>query len=210
MTLEEYRQGVARQKRDAVLDAALRLFLKNGYDRTPIEAVAREAGVSSATVYKHFRSKADLFGGIMERFWQNGPDDNRPPAPEPGDPRAGLTAIGRHYAMLLRDSDTAPLFRVIIAEVSRFPELGERLYEVGKLPYLERLRAYLASEVEAGALHIDDVKLAKRQFLGMINDLLFWPGMLIAGFEVDDAHANRVVDEAVETFLARYGTRETR
>lgn len=205
MTLEAYRERVARQKRAATLAAALRLFLNKGYDGTSIEAVAKEAGISSATVYKHFRTKAALFGAIVEAFWQDDEDAAASAAPPPGDPRAGLARIGRTYAGLLTRPDVAPLFRVIIAEAPRFPELGVTLYERGKKPYLDRLAAYVRAEVAAGTLAVPDVDLAVRQFLGMINDVVFWPRLLLPELRIPPEEAARVVDEAVATFLARYG-----
>jgi len=204
VTLEAYRTRVAEEKRKATLAAALRLFLRNGYDGTQMEAVAKEAGVSSATVYKHFRTKAALFGAIVEEFWQDGAEA-APSPPPAGDPRTGLTAIGRAYVALLTRPDVAPLFRVIIAEAPRFPELGGALYEQGKKPYLDRLAAYVRSEVAAGTLRVEDVDLSVRQFLGMINDVLFWPRLLLPDLSIPPAEADRVVTEAVVTFLARHG-----
>ncbi|MBC8049055.1 MAG: TetR/AcrR family transcriptional regulator C-terminal domain-containing protein, partial [Chitinophagales bacterium] len=62
-----------------------------------------------------------------------------------------------------------------------------------------------ASEMENGALAIDDIPLAARQFLGMINDVIFWPRFLVVDLEVTDHEVTRVIDGAVATFLARYG-----
>jgi hypothetical protein len=78
------------------------------------------------------------------------------------------------------------------------------LFEYGKTPYINRLYTYLSEEVEAGTLQINDIPLAARQFLGMINDLLFWPGLLLIDFVVSDEEAQRIVQEAVTTILARY------
>jgi AcrR family transcriptional regulator len=205
VTLEAYRAEVARRKRGAILDAALALFLEHGYDRTQIDAVAKHAGVSSATLYKHFGSKAALFGGIMARFWQQD-EETRLPSPAPGDPRAGLSRIGAHYAELLARPDLLALFRVVIAEAPRFPELGEALYARGKKPYLDGLGDYIRAEIAHGTLAVDDVDLAVRQFLGMINDVVFWPRTLLPGLAVGEGETRGVVVEAVETFLARYGT----
>ena len=202
--LRAYQDKVAGEKRAAIMDAAIALFLSDGYDGASLEAVAKAAGVSSATVYKHFPTKADLFGGIMARLWENegGAEEAIPAA---GDPRAGLLRIGRDYANLLQRAQTVDLFRVIIAEAPRFPELGRELYERGKKPYLDRLRVYLQREIDAGLLKIDDIPLAKRQFLGMINDVVFWPRQLIVDLEITPAESEAVVEGAVETFLAAYG-----
>ena len=165
--------------------------------------MAREAGVSSATLYKHYPTKQTLFGAIMARLWESEPGAEGA-MPEAGDPRAGLTLIGRDYAEVLGRHQTVALFRVIIAEAPRFPELGRELYERGKRPYLDRLRVYLEAEIAAGTLAIDDIPIAKRQFLGMINDVVFWPRLLIVDLEITDDEASAIVDHAVETFLRRY------
>lgn len=204
--LQAYRERVAREKRSLLLDAAVERFLADGYDRATLETVAKTAGVSSATLYKHFRTKADLFGGVMARMWENEPGAEAA-LPPPGDPRAGLRRIGHDYAALLARSQTLALFRVIIAEAPRFPELGLELHERGKRPYLDRLRVYLQREIADGALAIDDLPLAKRQFLGMINDVVFWPRLMIVEFQIAPEEIAYVVDQAVETILARYATR---
>ena len=203
--LQAYRDRVVREKRGAVMDAAIGLFLADGYDRTSLESVARAADVSSATLYKHFPTKEALFGAIMARLWESEPGAEGA-MPEPGDPRRGLTLIGRDYADLLGRQKTVALFRVIIAEAPRFPELGRELYERGKRPYLDRLGVYLEREIAAGTLAIDDIPMAARQFLGMINDVVFWPRLLIVDLTVSEGEARAVVDQAVETFLKRYGT----
>jgi hypothetical protein len=94
---------------------------------------------------------------------------------------------------------------VIIAEAPRFPELAQALFERGKAPYLKRLESYMKSEIAAGTLAVKDVPLAGRQFLGMINDVIFWPRFLDVSLVITDAEVEHVVEEAVLTMLARYG-----
>ncbi|MGL4234584.1 TetR/AcrR family transcriptional regulator [Tabrizicola sp.] len=202
--LTAWRARVLSENRNTLLDAAIERFLAQGYDRTSLEEVARTAGLSSATLYKHFPTKAALFGGIMARLWDND-GDAAPVPPASGDPSSGLLAIGRDYAALLTQQRTVDLFRLVTAEVPRFPELGEELYERGKKPYLDRLHAYLSAEVALGMLAIDDVPLAARQFLGMINDIVFWPRLLIPSLVLPAKQVDRVVEEAVATMLSRYG-----
>jgi len=61
------RRAAALRTRGAVLDAAQRLFVRDGFQATTIPAVAVEAGVSQETVYKAFGGKAGLVRGIRER-----------------------------------------------------------------------------------------------------------------------------------------------
>lgn len=203
--LQAYRARVVAEKRAAVLDAAIELFLSKSYASTSLEEVARRAGVSSATVYKHFPTKAALFGGIMQRLWAN--DSDRPePMPAAGNPHAGLLEIGKAYSDLLSEQRTVDLFRVVTAEAPRFPEIGRELYALGKKPYLDRLHSYLAGEAGRGTLTIDDIPMAARQFLGMINDVVFWPRLLVPELVLSDAERETVVGEAVQTMMARYAT----
>jgi TetR/AcrR family transcriptional regulator, regulator of autoinduction and epiphytic fitness len=204
MGLEQYRAEITRQKQAAILKAALAAFLEFGYDRTTIDYVAQQAEVSTATLYKHFPSKADLFGGIMAQVWETDQISAKP-VPSELPPRVALMQIGQEYAQLLNSSNIQPLFRVVIAEAPRFPELGTELYHRGKEPFLNRLQGYLQSQVAAGNLSIADIAIATRQFLGMINDLIFWPRFLIMDFTINGNDIDNVIVNAVETFLARYG-----
>ena len=97
------RQEQARQTRGAVLDAARRLFVEQGYAKTTVSAVAREAGVSIETVYKAFGNKPGLVKAVFDVAIVG--DDEPIPmlqrelvrrtAEEP-DPRRKLTGYGEH------------------------------------------------------------------------------------------------------------------
>lgn len=193
-----HRQEATRQ---AIVDAAHTEFLAQGYGGATLASVAARAGLSTATLHKYFPTKRELFGGVMERFWSSGADLPVLTA----DPATSLLRLGSAYTELLLPQTTPALFRVVIAETIRHPELGQELYERGKKPYLARLEAYLRRAVAEDMLVVDDIPLAVRQFLGMINDVVFWPRLLVADLVVTRADAERVVSSAVATFLARHG-----
>jgi AcrR family transcriptional regulator len=203
MTNETYHERVKEEKRAAIVAAGTRLFLDCGYDRTSLLQVARAAGVSTATLFKRFPIKAALFETIVAQYWEL--ESRWDYVPEPGDPQAGLTKIGRDYACLLTRPGMASLFRTVIAETPRFPELGRTQFDLGKGPFLDGLRKYLMSEQTVGTLVLPDIDLAANQFLGMIADHIFWPRLLLVDFALDEAQMYHAVDEAVLTILARYG-----
>ena len=64
--------------------------------------------------------------------------------------------------------------------------------------------------IAAGTLVIGDVPLAARQFLGMITELVFWPGFLLTDLVISDADVEHVIAEAVTTMLTRYGVAASR
>ncbi|MFW0782878.1 TetR/AcrR family transcriptional regulator [Gordonia sp. CPCC 206044] len=200
-----YHQRVAEEKRALIVQAATELFLELGYDRTSLARIAECSGVSRATLFKQFPSKAALFDAIVTESWSTADEEEAPPA---GDVVRGLGVIGRRYAALLGRAQMSDLFRIVIAELPRFPELADAQFSNGKMPYFESLRSYLLAEHDAGTVRIDDVDLAATQFLGMISNYVFWPALLVPGWEVSSERTAQVVEEAVRTFAARYATAE--
>lgn len=211
MSVQDYRDRVSTKKRNDILDAAVAIFLRDGYERASMDDIARKARVSTATLYKHAESKSALFGSILARAWDvgDGARDESLRRSMEGAPRSALTAIGEHYARSLTEPKVVALFRTMIGECQRFPELGQDLYNRAKLPYLLRIERYIEEQAAGGTLRVEDPKGATRQLLGMINDQVFWPGFLVKEFKVSETQRRRIVAEAVRTFLARYSVRES-
>ncbi|MFG3130278.1 TetR/AcrR family transcriptional regulator [Streptomyces tendae] len=201
--LTAHHRRLARQKREAITSAATELFLDRGYDGTSLARIAEAAGVSKSTLFKQFPTKAALFEAIVTESWRRdaGDTDVRPQA---GDLRSGLTAIGHRYADLIGQPRMAGLFRIVIAELPRFPELGRMQFQLGKLPYFASVQHYLESEHEAGNADVPDAESAANQFLGMIANYVLWPRMLLTGWNPTASGIHNAVEEAVQTMLARY------
>lgn len=197
-----YHRRVAEEKRAAILKAATGLFLAAGYDGTSLARIAEAAGVSKATLFKQFPTKAALFDAIVTDSWQV--EDADGPEPPAADLRAGLTAIGHRYVDLLTRPGMTALFRIVIAELPRFPELGEAQFSRGKMPYFESVSRYLAAADGAGSAKVDDPDLAATQFLGMISNFVFWPTLLLTDWAPKRAAIEQAVAEAVSTMCARY------
>ncbi|MFQ5846260.1 MAG: TetR/AcrR family transcriptional regulator [Candidatus Methylomirabilales bacterium] len=56
------------RKRGEILQAAMRVFARDGYHRAKMEAVAEEAGIGKGTVYEYFKSKTDLFLALHDHM----------------------------------------------------------------------------------------------------------------------------------------------
>jgi AcrR family transcriptional regulator len=201
--LTAHHRRLAQQKREAITSAATELFLNRGYDGTSLARIAEAAGVSKSTLFKQFPTKAALFEAIVTESWQRDVGDTAA-RPQAGDLRSGLTAIGHRYADLIGRPRMAGLFRIVIAELPRFPELGQMQFQLGKLPYFASVQHYLESEHEAGNADVPDAESATNQFLGMIANYVLWPRMLLTGWNPTASEINNAVEEAVQTMLARY------
>jgi len=60
----------AEDRRSAILDAALEVFSRRGYNGASIDDIAQAAGISKALIYEHFPSKKDLHVSLLERHTQ--------------------------------------------------------------------------------------------------------------------------------------------
>ncbi|WP_022887813.1 TetR/AcrR family transcriptional regulator [Agromyces italicus] len=201
--LSSYHRGIAASKRATILGAANTLFLELGYDRTSLARVAEAAGVSRATLFKQFPTKAELFEAMV--LTAAGSPDGAFEEPPSGDFRAGLIGLGHAYVELLNRPGMTELIRAVIAESSRFPELRERVFDFGTLPLFAAVRRCFVIASAEGIAIVDDPDTASAQFLGMISTVVFWPRLIHGGWTMSDAEMHRVVHEAALTVEARYG-----
>jgi len=102
-------------KKLAVLKAALRLFLEQGFGATSMDAIAREAGVSKATLYAHVKSKEELFAAITATCAEQLLAAHTAFEHE-SDIRAALLRFGREHVALLLSPEGAAMYRIVIAE----------------------------------------------------------------------------------------------
>jgi TetR/AcrR family transcriptional repressor of mexJK operon len=113
-----------------LIETAARLFLKHGYTKVSLEAIAREAHVAVRTIYVKFGGKAGLLNAVMEsrrdQFFRIGAleTDMRPF-------REIIDEFARRLLDLLSSPEPTSLQRVVIAEAPSNPELAETFYEAG-------------------------------------------------------------------------------
>ncbi len=154
-------------KQDAILEAAAEIFLEQGFGNASMDEIARRAGVSKATVYSHFESKPALFGAIVQQRCQRTMSSmlaelsDRPVAET-------LTGLGRQFLDVLMMPGSLPLYRVVLAEAPRFPELGRIFYEAGPDRCAAALAQYLTGLDERGVLAVSDPRWSAEQFLGAV------------------------------------------
>src|SRR6266404_9830032 len=117
------KEGPPASKAESILAAAKRSFLAAGFGAVSMDAIAREAGASKATVYAHFAGKEELFGAVIGRECERYFARFSAGELDPSDVRASLTVLGRRFLELLLSPDAIALYRIILAEVTRFPVL---------------------------------------------------------------------------------------
>lgn len=194
----------ASPKRAAILAAGARLFLGGAYAGVSMDAVAKEAGVSKATVYAHFASKEALFGAIVGHRCAAIAAQGEELATHAESTDGALRELGRLWMRFLLQPETIAIHRTVIAECARFPDLARAFYEAGPGTGRAWLTRHLAEEQRLGRLRAEaDPAVAADQLMGLMRGELYLRTML-GGPTPDETAIGAVVDAAVEVFLRAY------
>jgi len=197
-------------KREAVLRAAIAVFGREGYARASVDEIARLAGVAKPTVYNRFGDKATLFVETVAHAAARSNDAVMDvidaTSTQPEDLRGELERLGRALAGCAMHSDGAAVIRLQMTEHAEFGEAFDKIRTEGRDRTLDRLAGKLAQLAATGHLRLTDPQRAARQFLALIND----EALVRSGYGttvLTQADIAAPVADAVDTFLAAFGTR---
>jgi TetR/AcrR family transcriptional regulator, mexJK operon transcriptional repressor len=194
-------------KAETILGAAKRAFLAGGFGAVSMDAIAREAAVSKATVYAHFGSKEELFGAVIGRECEQRFAGLSAGKLDPGDVRASLMELGRRFLHLLLSPDALALHRIILGEVIRFPVLGEVFWRAGPERNLQQIEAFLESAAAVGSVSMPQPRLAAEQFVGLVRGEIQLRQLLRLEPAAGPREIDTAVQGAVETFVRAYAGR---
>ena len=171
---------------EAILEAALDLFAKRGYEGLSVEAVAAQAGVSKATIYRRYPSKTDLVIASCQRLAA------RVPPPDTGTLRGDLESIVGNLCRKLRTSVEGRAIAQMVSEMTRNPGLADAHHGFVAERRQRGIDA-LRRGVERGEVRSDiDVDLAADLVAGPI----FYRA-LVSGGRIDERFARQHVAELV-------------
>ncbi|PJI86422.1 TetR family transcriptional regulator [Yoonia maricola] len=194
------------RKFDQVLEGARQVFLSDGFEGASVDDIAKAAGVSKATLYSYFPDKRFLFMQVAKTECARQADH----AIETINMDAPVQKVLCDIAMEMVDFITSQfgkrIFRICVGESDRFPELGREFYESGPMLIRNRLVEYFQKAVAKGELNITDFELAAEQFHELCKADLFPRMVFNMTDEFTPAEKSRVINGAVEMFMARYGT----
>jgi AcrR family transcriptional regulator len=185
-----------------ILDAARRLFLARGVAGVNMDQIAAEAGVARQTIYNRFENKEAVFKSAIEVHWETLNTELSDHLSLDIEPEIVLRNIAQDVLRFIDEHEQVAMTRMIISESLHDPTLAESFYRLGKLPIRSRFLEYVRETVERGILECAQPEIACAQFLGMIQEALFWPRVM--GLDVKGPSEESVVDNAISTFMARY------
>lgn len=169
-TAAKPRRVPADERRQLVLEAAAQVFFESGFEGASIDAVIKRVGGSKRDIYNAFGNKEGLFAAIVH----DNADDVMGELADGVVPDTGLREslidFARRGLGLLYSQKSVALYRTVVAEGMRFPDLARVFYEAGPMRAAAGAVAILDAAVARGELPKIDSKRAADHFIGMLRD----------------------------------------
>ena len=191
-------------KREAIVQAAAQVFMKAGYGAASMDQIAAEAGVSKQTVYSHFGAKDALFEEIVSGKCVELLGTEDAGFGQGDDPYAVLFETAKQFLNIVLSDESMTLYRMILGECGRFPELATVFYRAGPKTATERLSRFLGKMAEKGYLKIDNPAAAAGMFFAMMRGDLYLKCILALRDKPDPEEITDYARSVVETFIRAY------
>jgi TetR/AcrR family transcriptional regulator, fatty acid metabolism regulator protein len=187
-------------RRAELLEAAVRVFARKGFHQSRVGDIAEEAGVAHGLLYHYFRSKDEVLETIFRETWTQLVADTQ---------RIELAGVPlreqlRRFARIYLGSwlVTPELVRVLVREVARSPEVGDRVDEIRGL--FQALQRIIEAGRDRGEVRTDvDAQVAAWAVYGALEEILTgWVLGQLPGEEEDVERAVATVVDVTHAGLA--------
>jgi AcrR family transcriptional regulator len=199
-------RGVIR--RQAMLEAAKALFLEKGFENTSLSDIVERSKGSRSTLYELFGNKEGLLRAMVEesttQVWEA--MDWAEALPEATD--EALVELGMRFAKIALSSDSMAIYRIVVAEGHRMPEIARFFFLSGPQVFHQRLTDIFRKAQEDGRFKTGDPEMMAAAFASTaLGDLHFRRALAVMP-EMPDDDIARFVRTMVRTFL--YGVAVSR
>jgi AcrR family transcriptional regulator len=191
-------------RRRAILEAATAVFLERGYAGASMDAVVERAGGSKASIYAMFGNKEGLLSALVaEAAEALAASVAALPLDQPI--ARSLSEFGERFLKLILSPSRLALYRLVVGESGRMPELGDLFYRTGPEALNRSLADFFRVHMQRGTIEPGDPERLANYFLGALRaDLhlrsLFNPTRTPSPREIS-AH----VEYVVSTFASHIG-----
>lgn len=188
-----------------VLEGARKVFLRDGFEGASVDDIAREAGVSKATLYSYFPDKRLMFIEVFRAELMRETTDASRLVDVDLPVEQVLPFIVQMISSHVVSEFGVRVYRVSIGESERFPMLAKEYYEAGPMQLRRQLSQYFERCVERGELVIQDFELAADQLIELASATIQDRVALLGSDSVDKEQLRRVNRGAVKMFMSCYG-----
>lgn len=196
--------ALRKDKRDAILEAAVREFRRVGYRSARMDDIAARARVSKRTVYNHFSSKELLFQEISSKFTERVIGAMALRFDSQKSLQEQMEYLAHRYIEVVSDQNFMGLARLVLREKMGQPGLASEKFE--RIRRGENgLADWIREASEHGAFHSSNPNRDARRFGALLAEFAFWPQLFAGVGPPSGEEREKAVKETVEFFLRARG-----
>ena len=168
---------MAKDTKERILEAALEMFSRKGYDGTNIRELTASLGLVKSSMYRHFKSKEEIWNTLLDEMIayygaRFGSPENLPPIP---DSLEGLVAMTRHMTDVTIHDEKIIMTRKLLS-IEQFRD--ERARDLATKHFLTGLKEMFthifAGMMDKGLLRKDDPAMLAFAYTAPISALIHW------------------------------------
>jgi AcrR family transcriptional regulator len=188
-----------KQRREDILQAALKIFAKHGYHQSKMSDIAALAGVAHGTVYRYFPNKRTLAMELIgitgaTGFMESIRDDSLAKL----SPRDFMCSIGKKYFGNLEQR--IPIIRFVLSESAFNKEFGREYYRKVRHRLMENIAVYFKNFQDKNLIRKGDPYIYAHIFYNMLYGFLYSQEIL-QGKDIFPLAMDKVINEVVDIFL---------
>ncbi|MGO2336287.1 TetR/AcrR family transcriptional regulator [Providencia sp.] len=193
-------KGQRRNK--ALITAAAEVFLQYGFEGTTLDMIIERAGGSRSTLYKNFGDKKGLFAAVIAHMIDEIFDEPETKAPISKNIESVLSFYGSRFLLNVIKPQSIGLYRLILGEYNRFPEISHAFFEQGPVKSYRLLTQKLATLPD---VNIDENILLSisSRYLEMLKADVFITTFCVADFTPSDEFIEQQIALSVD-IIASY------
>lgn len=200
------RDAQRKARRDAIVQVAARSFSEHGYAGMTMSSVAAKLGGSKGTLWSYFPSKEALFVAVLDYMTEDFRTQLQLILNPEHDVEDVLRRFCKKFVVKVTSVEGLALYRLIVAESARFPEIGRIFYERGQQQTYERVAAFLEGAMERGLLRRSDALVASRLLVGLCVAGVRQRQLIGLTATASAAEIAEDADAALDMFLHAYAT----
>lgn len=197
------------RKFDQVIEGARRVFMRDGFEGSSVDEIARESGVSKATLYSYFPDKRLMFMEVFRaELTRESTDASALIDADLPVEHVLPVAVQMIMAHMLSDFGLRT-YRISVAESERFPVLSREYYEAGPGKVGSQIAAFLDRACQRGELNIPETerRLAADALVHMSGIHVHDRALFLSPDAVDGEAQRKVADMVTRMFLSVYGAK---
>lgn len=156
-----------------IIDAALAEFGERGLAAARLEDIAKRAGVSKGTIYLYFPNKEELFREMVRQTIVARLEESERALPD-GTATEQVHAFVARFWSFIRSTDYVRIFRLVVGELPKFPELARFYSEEVFARYTRTVGGIISRGIDSGEFRPVDPQVSARILSAMMSSHALW------------------------------------